>query len=98
MKTQLSSAILLGFSVVFFPFSANSQGSMANPSQVIIVRPAPEIRRQSEIRRMENTRQAAEKSKMKSDAAAAKAVQKNWDAETKIYRKKLAAQSKSRKK
>jgi hypothetical protein len=97
MKTRLSSAIFLGFSVVFFPFSANSQGSMANPSQVIIVRPAPEIRRQSEIRRMEKTRQAAEKSQMKSDVASQKAAKKAWDAETKIYKKRMVDQAKKRK-
>jgi hypothetical protein len=98
MKLIQLSSVLLGFSSVFFPFSAISGGSMAVESRVIIVRPAPEIRRQAEIRQREKARSAAEKSEAKSDAAAEKSRQKAWDAETKIYKKRLADQAKKRKK
>lgn len=95
-KLAVITAVLAGFSVVFSAFPSHSNGSLGIEPRVIVVKPSREIRRQSEIRRMEKSRQAAEKAEAKADAAAEKARVKAREKETKAYEKRLAAQKKKK--
>lgn len=92
MKTSIFAAVF----VVFSAFPGYSGGSMAPESRIIVVRPAPAIRRQAEIRRMEKDRLAAEKAEIKAAERAERAAEKDRAAATKAYEKRLAAQRKKK--